>query len=299
MSKKNEKDQYYTNSSYAVECYSMLIKVMNDHGFNDSAMHFFEPCAGTGSFFLLMPENNRTGMDLEPKCSGNGMNITPQDFLKYKGRMENGVVLSNPPFGKNSSLAVKFFYHCASLGAEIIAFVIPRTFRKDSIKNKLIAPNVKGLSFGYELIHDETTPDNSFTLGEDGAYDVSCCFQIWKRVKSRGNKTQRTHDNDYFSFCKKSEEPDFSVRRVGGKAGKLLDGFDHKEPSTYFIKSKINELDLLKNALLNLDLSEQASNTVGMLSVTKFDISDGVIEYIKGTGIESTSKVTSNLNFLS
>ena len=55
--------------------------------------------------------------------------------------------LGNPPFGKNCSLAIKFFNKAAEF-ADLIAFIIPRTFKRISIQNKL------NLNFSFILFLD-------------------------------------------------------------------------------------------------------------------------------------------------
>ena len=46
------------------------------------------------------------------------------------------LVVGNPPFGKISSIAIKFFNKSAEY-ADCIAFIIPRTFKRVSVQNKL------------------------------------------------------------------------------------------------------------------------------------------------------------------
>lgn len=65
MSKQNENglDQFYTNKDIALKCYNKL-KVIVD--INEYDIHL-EPSAGTGSFFNIMNNNKRIGLDIEPK----------------------------------------------------------------------------------------------------------------------------------------------------------------------------------------------------------------------------------------
>ena len=79
-------------------------------------------------------------------------------------------MIGNPPFGKISSIAIRFFNHSAKW-ANVIAFIIPRTFRKPSVQNKLNSM--------YHLIYDEdvTTKPCCFTP----QMMVKCCFQIWEK----------------------------------------------------------------------------------------------------------------------
>lgn len=263
MSKKNELDQYYTSPEYAEVCYNIA------KSFVDDKKLFVEPCAGAGAFFNLMPEDNRLGMDLDPKLSSKGFIPTPQDFLLYDKPFIGANVISNPPFGRNATLAVQFFNKCAELGADLIAFVIPRTFRKASVINKL--------DRSFELVFDEVSPKNSFVL-EGEAYDVPCCFQVWKKVQGKERELIETsHENNFFTFCEK-EVADFAVRRAGGKSGKLLEGVDHSTESTYFLQSKI-DLHLLEECLKNIDLSEESQNTAGVRCIAKYELSNKVKEY--------------------
>lgn len=262
MSKKNELDQYYTAPDYALTCMAEVMR----RPYNGK---FVEPCAGTGSFFNLMPEDNRLGMDLDPKVEGMGMISHPQDFLEYKEPFGHSLVVSNPPFGKSCSLAVEFFNHCAELGANVIAFVIPRTFRKASVINKL-HPD-------FHLAFDESSPKNSFIL--DGQpYDVPCCFQIWERRIEPREKIDTNPENDYMEFVKEGEH-DFVIRRVGGRAGKLA-GEKYNPAADYFVKSKIDKATL-KDALERIDLTVEASNSAGIRSVAKYEIVNKVVEILR------------------
>lgn len=254
MSAKNELDQYYTNPAYAKECFAVAMKYCNEKEV------FMEPCVGAGAFYHLMPENNRRGFDLEPQFDDK--NVTTKDFLTVVNK--TGVscnVISNPPFGFAASLAVDFFNHCAKLNAGVIAFVIPKSFRKASIQNKLCR--------NYKLVEDIETPKNSFILhGKE--YDVPCCFQVWVRIEGERELINTDATNEWFSFCNK-QNADVAVRRVGGRAGQLLDGINHSESSTYFLKSKI-DVEVLKKMLESIDLSYERDNTAGVRSVAKYEI---------------------------
>ena len=115
-------DQFYTKPEVAELCCNL----MDFSKYNK----ILEPSAGTGVFLELLPEDKRIGIDLEPKHP----EITKQDFFLYKGTED--LVIGNPPFGRVSSLAIKFFNHAATF-ADTIAFIIPRTFRRVSVQNKL------------------------------------------------------------------------------------------------------------------------------------------------------------------
>ena len=93
-----------------------------------------EPSAGNGSFYNQIEFNDKVGIDISPENE----NIKKMDFFDYKPPEDkkNILVIGNPPFGKISSIAIKFFNHSANW-SNIIAFIIPKTFRRPSVQNRL------------------------------------------------------------------------------------------------------------------------------------------------------------------
>ena len=159
-------DQYYTNEAVAADCY----RVFCEH-FNPIFCKMVEPSAGTGSFFKLLPSRS-LGYDVEPKHPG----IRQADFLTVEIRSEWKVaVIGNPPFGKNASMAVRFFNHAAR-EARIIAMIVPRTFRKAKIQNRL--------DRNFHLVREVAVPKNAFVF-RNRRYDVPTIFQIWERRPDR------------------------------------------------------------------------------------------------------------------
>ena len=144
VSKQNDNglDQFYTNREVALKCYNKLTTLINTDEYD---IHL-EPSAGSGSFFNIMDKTKKIGLDLEP----HGKGICKMDFFSYKPQPgKKYLVVGNPPFGRVSSLAVKFFNKSAEF-SECIAFIIPRTFKRVSIQNKL--------NLNFELIYNEDLP---------------------------------------------------------------------------------------------------------------------------------------------
>ena len=107
--------------------------------------YILEPSAGTGSFFKQLPVNKRIGVDIQPKFDG----IIEMDYFDFVPQFgKSYLVIGNPPFGRISSIAVKFFNKSATF-ADCIAFIIPRTFKRVSIQNKL--------NLNFKLIYNEDT----------------------------------------------------------------------------------------------------------------------------------------------
>lgn len=168
MSKVNILDQYYTNPDIAKLCFDKVINL-----YQSKFDIYIEPSAGDGSFFNLLP-SNRVGYDLDPKHH----EVIMQDYLKINCDIFSNkkvITIGNPTFGKNSSLAVKFFNKSAE-HSSVIAFILPKTFKKVSIQNKL--------NVNFRLIKTFDLPKNSFILNNQ-TYDVPCCFQIWQKSNKK------------------------------------------------------------------------------------------------------------------
>jgi hypothetical protein len=202
-----------------------------------------EPSAGSGSFLLKIPTTKRIGIDISPEHK----DIIKQDFLTYTPPLEfkNILVIGNPPFGKVSSLAVKFFNYSAKW-ASVIAFIIPKTFRRVSIQNKL--------NKQFHLIFDEEIPIKPCSFNPPMM--VKCCFQIWEKKDTlRDSVELSTKHNDWdflpFGPIDDNNQPtppigaDFAIRAYGGKCGDIVDDKDElkllRPKSWHWIKEKNNK----------------------------------------------------------
>ena len=145
-------DQFYTKP----EAVDRVLPLIDCSLFD----YVVEPSAGAGDFLRRLPKATRVGIDLEPADP----EIKKGDFFDFKpATTENVLTIGNPPFGKNSSLAVKFFNHAASF-SDFIAFIVPRTFRKPSIINRLHQ--------NFHLTKELILPLNSFYTPEGEDYEV-------------------------------------------------------------------------------------------------------------------------------
>lgn len=248
MGKKEKNDKFYTKPEIAAQflreldlsSYSLII----------------EPSAGNGSFSNFIP--NCIALDIEPEND----KIVKQDFFMYEPQRGNILVVGNPPFGEQSTMAIQFFNHAAKF-AKTIAFVLPRSFKKVSIQNKL--------DLSFWLIREVEIPKNSFLLQEQD-YDVPCVFQIWKRKKEKREKIIFPMRSKYFSFVKTKEEADFRIQRVGGDAGKAFLDKNGALSSNYYLKN-ISEYEIEKLvSLLNAVKYETIEYTVGPKSLPKGEL---------------------------
>ena len=92
-------DQFYTNDDVVDSCISTI-------EFDDYDI-IIEPSAGDGAFYNKIT-GEKIGIDLDPKVDG----LIQQDYLKFDRFIftdKKILVIGNPQFGKNSSLALNFF----------------------------------------------------------------------------------------------------------------------------------------------------------------------------------------------
>jgi predicted RNA methylase len=256
--RSKELDQYYTDPAYA----NSFLTIIQQHVDLNSMDMLLEPSAGTGSFYNIMDPTKRVGLDLEPKANG----IIQTDFFDWKPPAGVKIAtIGNPPFGKNAGLAVKFFNHAATF-SDVIAFIIPRTFRKTSVINRLHK--------NFYMVYDETVPDNSF-IYQGQSYNVWCAAQIWVR-KQQPRVTIPTIKLNQVSSWFKLVEPslsDFAIQRVGGKAGLIRENNRHNysAESHYFIKMQDPRvLDIFKT--VNFDTVKY--NTAGNPSVSPSELAE-------------------------
>lgn len=253
MTKSRELDQFYTNPKLSERVLRLV-----DGMYGLSKYTLIEPSAGSGSFYNLMLgySGDVYGYDLEPKADG----VVEADFLTLDTGHISGdkFYIGNPPFGRNSSLALKFLNKCSE-DCSYVAMILPRTFSKRLFQNKV--------NLNLHLDYEAYVPPKSFIL--DGvAYDVPCTFQVWER---RGYKRRVIEvDNTLFERVSR-EDAEYSIRRVGGRAGMVLEGVDYSPSSTYFVRDlKVGVRGLIKD---NYDLiREEASKTVGVRSITTDEI---------------------------
>jgi hypothetical protein len=213
-----------------------------------------EPSAGNGSFLSKIPTTKKVGFDIAPEHA----DIIKKDFFEYQPPLglTNILVVGNPPFGRVSSLAVKFFNHSAEW-CSVIAFIIPKTFRRISLQNRLHRK--------FHLVHDDEIPSDPCSFSP--RMQVKCCFQIWeKRAEDRDLVKLSTKHADWDFLPHgppdKRGQPtppkgaDFVVLAYGGKCGRVVTtGLDTLSPkSWHWVKAKVS-VPLLIERFGSLDYS--------------------------------------------
>jgi hypothetical protein len=170
------KEQYYTTPEVVDIC---LKEVQKHIDLKDRIV--LEPAGGTGEFIegfrrIGIKDENIVSYDIQPKhdmvMEGNFLNVKsfPSDKM---------ISITNPPFGRMSSLAVEFFKH-SEAHCDYICYLIPKSWRKWSMLNRL--PE------NFHLISDIDLPKDCFYIPEEDKTEkekqqglLETVFQIWEK----------------------------------------------------------------------------------------------------------------------
>ena len=255
---RNKLDKFYTKPEIAEWCISHIKANLSIQ----PADVVIEPSAGNGAFIeCIKPLSSETIFyDIEPENE----EIVKQDYLelKYERFLNRNVhIIGNPPFGRQSSLASKFIKHSA-LFCNSISFVLPKSFKKDSLK--------KVFPLKFHLLFECDMPENSFLVG-GGEYDVPCVFQIWQR-KQYDRPVADTLNPTHFEFVSKEEVHDISFRRVGVNAGIIDTNTEEKSKQSHYFIKFTNSCTINENLHALSSVSFEFNNTVGPKSISKQEL---------------------------
>jgi len=270
--KRNTIDKFYTKDNVVDLCLEMVKTHIIISPNNDLII---EPSAGNGSFInkLKTLSKNCIFYDIHPEHP----DIIKQDFLEFPLNLTDTEiktkfhtitsfkkihVIGNPPFGRQSSLAIKFIKKSCDF-CDSVSFILPKSFKKDSLK-RVFPPQ-------FHLIFEMDLPEKSF-LVNGLEHNVDTIFQIWEKKDSCREIVEKLEPVN-FMFTAQTENPDISFRRVGVYAGKI-DKNPNKDKSIqshYFIKFTNNKsvdenIELLKK--VNFD----HNNTTGPKSISKQEL---------------------------
>jgi predicted RNA methylase len=240
------KEQYYTPTDLAERLIGEVMVLVPDL----ANRTILEPAGGTGSFLKAAAKagvRNFLSFDIEPKHD----NVTKANFLEAKLTGINAVTISNPPFGRNNSLSIPFFNKAAD-HSEFICFIVPRSWRKWSVINRL--------DRRFHLIADhDIRIDYEDESGEKLSVknNLATCFQIWQR---RTNLRPKYSVADQGLVEKTTPaNADVALTIFGFGCGKVLTDFERKSNTTKMFL-KLRHPQALK-ALQNVDYSRFSKNT--------------------------------------
>ena len=243
------KEQFYTPPELAFRLASSVAEIVG--GFANKTV--IEPAGGTGSFVKAaksLGANRVLSFDIEPKAEG----VLLADFLlESRGleRVTDAITISNPPFGRNNSLSIPFFNKAAK-HSSYIAFVVPRSWRKWSVTNRL--------NRNFHLIHDEDLAIDYVDETGEMVWQkarLNTCFQIWEKRPETRIKVQVV---DHGLFTKvKPLEADVALTVFGYSCGKVRTEFE-RVPNSTVMFLKLHDHRVLK-ALQSVDFSRFFRNT--------------------------------------
>lgn len=257
---KSDLDKFYTKESLS----KYLIKKID---FSKYRL-IIDPSCGDGAFFNHIPHDNKIAIDIDPKIE----EAFKIDFLKWTMDLDfnpsDVLTISNPPFGKQGSLALKFIKK-ASEFSDSIAFILPLSFKKPSVKNKI--PEY------YHLKYEEILPEESYILNGE-TYNVKSVFQLWEKRNTKREKIEPIKETG-FKYTKNPKEAHLSIRRVGVYAGKPFLNTDKSKQSHYFI---ILDDETKKDIIIKeLKHQEFIDMTVGPRSISKSELNEKLNNILK------------------
>ena len=252
---RNTIDKFYTKDTVVASC----IEAIRQNLVISKDDCIIEPSAGNGSFIsgIHTLSEHCIFYDLQPENE----EIVKQDYLQYKHEeTRNTHVIGNPPFGRQSSLAIKFIKKSCQF-SQSISFILPKSFKKDSMK--------KAFPLKFHLIFEMDLPEKSFLI-QGKEHHVETVFQIWEK-KDINRDVLALVKPHQFTFVQKTENPDISFRRVGVYAGAIDINTEKSIQSHYFIKFTNG-----KTCQENIDALKKIefyhNNTVGPRSISKQEL---------------------------
>jgi predicted RNA methylase len=207
------KEQYYTPKPLARELVAEIEKTLGPL----AGTTVLEPAGGTGAFIEAVQSvgvSKVISFDIEPLHDL----VSVGDFLEQEIKEENLITISNPPFGRNNSLSIPFFNHAANL-SEAICFIVPRSWRKWSVTNRLDLnfELVLDIDIDIDYVDSEQSPLSSKN-------HLATCFQIWKKT-SKPRKIIRVTDKGVIEKVS-PERADVSLTIFGYGCGKVKTQFE-------------------------------------------------------------------------
>jgi len=244
-------DQFFTRPEVAAQ----FANWVKSHPFYKETTKIIEPAAGNKDLAKHFPKIEM--YDLDPQYP----DIGAQDFFQSQHQYQPGfLTVMNPPFGKASDLAIQFFNKAATF-SDYIAQIVPRTFRRSSVQNRLADK--------FELVDEYILPRGSFYLPSEGPnrkYDVPAVAQIWKRTATPRVKEQPIPMPPGVKFVR-PDQADFAFRRKGRRAGEIITkDFEQANPNSFFfIKGDVTPWQ-------QVDWRQWGNDIMGSRSISQTDI---------------------------
>lgn len=261
------KEQFYTPPDTANHIFATLDLLIPDL----KTRALLEPAGGTGTIINAARAHGIRKVlsyDIEP----HHRDVVLGSFFDQSFARTDLLTVSNPPFGRNNSLSIPFFNHAAQFSSHIV-FIVPRSWRKWSVQNKL--------DRNFHLILDEDLAINYVDVHGEDAYAkdrLRTCIQYWER-----RDTQRSlHAVRDMGIITKVQprEADISLTVFGYGCGTVRKDFARVKNTTQMYL-KLNHPKALE-AISNVDLSRFYMNTAYTEALSLPEINYALNEYIFG-----------------
>jgi len=255
------KEQFYTPPATASWVVERVLELVPES--RNSV--WLEPSAGSGAFIDALSQvgiENVLAMDIEPAHPM----VKKRDFLSWKPTATNLVAIGNPPFGRNNSLSIPFFNKCAQFSSTI-AFIVPRSWRKWSVTNRL--------SMNFSCIFDEDLSINYVDVAGADVYarnNLRTCLQIWTQI-SVPRERVRILDHGFVEKVS-PEDADIALKVFGYGCGTVLTEFA-RVPNTTLMFLKVNDQRALK-ALRDAPLEKYFNNVAYTEALAFTEINDAL-----------------------
>lgn len=213
------KEQFYTPREVAEQVVSRVLGVVP----NAVDRTWIEPAGGNGAFIDAVRDvgvRDVVSFDIEPRHH----EVARGDFLTQQLNVTGAVSIGNPPFGRNNALSVRFFNHAARY-SDYIAFIVPRSWRKWSVVNRL-DPH-------FHLVSDEnlsTDYIDAAGLSNYAKTSLQTCMQIWER-RSDARPRVEVLDRGVVAKCT-PEDADVSLTIFGFGCGSVKTEFPRRRVTT-------------------------------------------------------------------
>jgi predicted RNA methylase len=250
--------QFHTAEEVAAQCMDLFAQ-----NFDPGDFFMIEPSAGRGPFLRLMPRP-RLGIDLDPQCAearkADFLELSPEFLEACAPAGKRIAVIGNPPFGRNSQLAWKFFNRAAK-AADVIAFILPMSVRKAGVENRL--------DDDFHLVAEWVIPDQAFWF-QGKRVSVRTVFQIWERRRYRRPLRLIRHSHPHFLFTGAGDKrANLAIQRIGASAGRVFDDPAGKNPSSHHF---LYATGAARTILMSLNYMEMARNCVSIPSLSQAEI---------------------------
>ena len=269
--RKTGKEQYYTSSDVVDYCIETVQEFITLKG-----KKILEPAGGTGEFIkgfqrIGIPDNLILSYDIEPKHpmvkEGNYLETVFGDEF---------ISITNPPFGRASSLAKRFFNHAAG-HSSYICYLIPRAWRKWSTKNSL--------NPYFHLVADVPVPQNCFYMSDGTTKKnnvLQTVFQIWEKRDYKREKIL-IPDHGLVQKIRPTKEKKVIGANVqlilfGWSAGKVIEIQPLVNAVTTSMYLKVDDPKVIQ-ALKDIDFSEHYKNVSTVYSLSLPEINYELNKY--------------------